>query len=93
MTSWGLLWGPCTTRCWIQRVKVCISLSLFLYAVKPFISGHAKIDKTKILMPNGSSRRSKVSVQNAPLLVFFLSGRLRQVLFNIQVYIVSKCNK
>ena len=37
--------------------------------VKPVLSGHSKIDKTKILMTKGSLMKSKV-LQNAPLGAF-----------------------
>ena len=70
---------------------------------KPVIRGHSKIDKTKILMTNGSLMEIKV-LQNAPLehsailsicikrksvlenqlLVSFFSGRLRQVLLQLE---------
>ena len=39
------------------------------YTVKPVLSGHSKIDKTKILMTSGSLCRSKV-LQNAPFGAF-----------------------
>ena len=67
--------------------------------VKPVLSGHSKIDKTKVLNTNGSLMKVK-SIAECSLgafchsfdlhlainglenqfLVFFLSGRLRQVL-------------
>ena len=58
--------------------------------VKPVLSGHSKIDKTKVLKTNGSLMRLKV-LQNHKViiglenqfLVFFFSGRLRQVLLYI----------
>ena len=34
--------------------------------LKPVLSGHSKIDKTKVLVTNGSLMRTKV-LQNAPL--------------------------
>ena len=37
--------------------------------VKPVLSGHSKIDKTKILMINGSLMKVKV-LQNAPIRAF-----------------------
>ena len=37
--------------------------------VKPVLSGHSKIDKTKILMTNGSLMKVKV-LQNAPFGAF-----------------------
>ena len=36
---------------------------------KPALNGHLKIDKTKVLMENGSLMRSKV-LQNAPFGAF-----------------------
>ena len=38
-----------------------------MYTVKPVLSGHSNIDKTKFLMTNCTLMRSKV-LQNAPLL-------------------------
>ena len=55
---------------------------LFCGSVKLVLSGHFKIDKTKILMTNGSLMKVE-SIANRslkPILVFFLSGRLRHVL-------------
>ena len=40
-----------------------------MYTVKPVLSGHSNIDKTKFLMANCSLLRSKV-LQNAPLGAF-----------------------
>ena len=37
-----------------QLYKVIEALVFFTYTVKPGLSGHLKIDKTKILMTNGS---------------------------------------
>ena len=67
--------------------------------VKPVLSGHLKIDKTKVLMENGSlmkiesiAKCSRWSIlqyfrpslsdnrYSKTIFVFFLSGRLRQVL-------------
>ena len=42
------------------------STDLAMYTVKPVLSGHSKIDKTKILMTNGSLMKVEV-LQNAPL--------------------------
>ena len=61
--------------------------------VEPVLSGHSKIDKTKILMTNDSLMKVEsiaecntfdlhlaiIGLENQ-FLVFFLSGRLRQVL-------------
>ena len=52
--------------------------------VKPVLSGHLKIDKTKVVMENGSLMKDESiaecwSIENQ-FSVFFLSGRLRQVL-------------
>ena len=67
--------------------------------VEPVLSGHSKIDKTKILMTNGSLMKVESIAECSrwsillyfgpalsdnwiwkPILVFFLSDRLRQVL-------------
>ena len=40
-----------------------------LNTVKPLLSGHSKIDKTKILMTNGSLMKVEV-LQNAPFGAF-----------------------
>ena len=69
------------------------------WTVKPVLSGHLKIDKTKVLMGNGSLMKVESIAECSPwsilqyfwpalsnnrnwkpILVFFLSGRLRQVL-------------
>ena len=42
------------------------------YTVKPVLSGHSKIDKTKILMTNGSLMKVKV-LQNAPIGAFCIT--------------------
>ena len=69
--------------------------------VKPVLSGHSKIDKTKILTTNGSLMKVESIAYNTfdmhlaiigletQFLVFFLSDRLRQVL--LQTYV--KINK
>ena len=46
--------------------------------VKPVLSGHLKIDKTKILMTNGSLMRVEV-LQNAPLGAILLTCIKRQL--------------
>ena len=89
------------------------TFTTFSYTVKPVLSGHSKIDKTKILKTNGSLMKvesiaecSPWSVQQyfwpalsnnrswKPILVFFLSDRLRQVLlyiFTFQCSWYSQC--
>ena len=66
--------------------------------VKPVLSGHSKIDKTKILMTNGSLMKVESIAECSPwsilqcfwlvvlktILVFFLSGRLSQVLLYVK---------
>ena len=48
---------------------------------KTCLSGHSKIDKTKILMTNGSVINvESIAECSLVFLVFVLSGRLRQVL-------------
>ena len=65
-----------------------ISLVDLLHTVKSVLSSHSKIDKTKVLKTNGSLMKVKsiadlhlaiIGIENQ-ILVFFLSGRLRQVL-------------
>ena len=69
------------------------SLEPLVNTVKPVLRGHLKIDKTQILMTNGSLMKVKsiaylqyfwpaLSDNRSwkPILVFFLSGRLRPVL-------------
>ena len=86
--------------------KCCIN------TVKPVLSGHSKIDKTKILMTNGSLMKVESIAECShwrilqyfwsalsdnlswkPILVFFLRGRLRQVLlydiFAIPLHVVG----
>ena len=72
------------------------------YTVKPVLSGHSKIDKTKGLMANGSLMKVESIAECSPwsilqyfwpalsdnrswksFFVFFLSGRLRQVLLYV----------
>ena len=59
--------------------------------VKPVLSGHSKIDKTKILMTNGSLRKVESILQYywpalsdnwswKPIFCLFESGRFTQVL-------------
>ena len=63
--------------------------------VKPVLGGHSKIDKTKVLKTNGSLMKVESIAECIlqyfwpalsdnrswkPILIFFLSGRLRQVL-------------
>ena len=74
-------------------------LWVWKYTVKPVLSGHSKIDKTKTLQTNGGLMKVKSIAECSPwsilqyfwpalsdnrswkpILVFFLSGRLRQVL-------------
>ena len=43
--------------------------NIMLPTVKPVLSGHSKIDKTKMLMTNGNLMKVKV-LQNAPLGAF-----------------------
>ena len=82
-------------------------LHIFKCTEKPVLSGHSKIDKTKILMTNGSLLKVKIIAVCSPwsilqyfwpalrdnpswkpISVFFLSGRLRQVLlFSLSVYV------
>ena len=38
----------------------------YLYTVKPVLSGHSKIDKTKILMTNGSIMQVKSIAEYSP---------------------------
>ena len=52
------------SHCWKSHVAAHTEVGMD--TVKPFLSGHSKIDKTNILMANG---RSKV-LQNAPLLQY-----------------------
>ena len=40
------------------------------YTVKPVLSSHSKIDKTKILMTNGSLMKVVEVLQNAPFGAF-----------------------
>ena len=44
-------------------------LVLVEHTVKPVLSGHSKIDKTKIVMTNGSLMKKNV-LQNAPIGAF-----------------------
>ena len=81
----------------------CCALSAVLieklgtYTVKPVLSGHSKIDKTKVLKTDGSFNEgqkycSVLPLEHSAILltcikrfsVFFLSGRLRQVLLYIR---------
>ena len=62
--------------------------------VKPVLRGHLKIDKTKVLMTNGSLMKVKSISECSPWSILqyfwcvfgvFLSGRLRQVLLYSQM--------
>ena len=93
----GLTWKPCN----------------FIYipngfTVKPVLSGHSKMDKTKVLKTNGSLMKVErtaecslgafcnafdlhkviIGLENQ-YLVFFLSGRLRQVVLYFYDNILS----
>ena len=56
-----------------------ISKAYFLWvnSVKPVLSGHSKIDKTKILMTNGSLMNLNDSWK--PMFGLFESGRYTQI--------------
>ena len=74
--------------------KLLYTWELFLYTVKPVLNGHLKIDKTKVLMKNGSLMKVEycrmlplehsaillICIKQKPFFVFFLSGGFRQVL-------------
>ena len=59
--------------------------------VKTFLSGHSKIDKTKVLMANGSLIKVKSIAECSPAILLtciqresiWERGRLRQVSYNI----------
>ena len=103
--SWSTLFVPILTLirqimlakiCSRWRIKTAFQIN-FLHTVKPVLSSHSKIDKTKVLMANGRLMKVESIAECSPwsilqyfwpalsdnrswkpILVFFLSGRLRQ---------------
>ena len=73
---------------WLEIKKWC--------TVKPVLSGHSRIDKTKILMTNGSLMKGKSIAECSTCInqnrsfVFFLSGRLRQILLYVLLSFFSR---
>ena len=57
-----------TQQTWLDSVKneMC---HFFKTTVKPVLSGHSKIDKTKILMTNGSLMKVESIAECSPLLL------------------------
>ena len=87
-----------------KKKKICVptlhkifrSITRNTLTVKPALSGHSKIDKTKGLKSFGSIMQVKSIAECSPslsdikywkpFLVFFLSGRLRQILLNFFIW-------
>ena len=113
--KWLLGWSVCSLRPESLLVTFPSFLVWLSFAVKPVLSGHSKIDKTKVLKTNGSLMKVESIAECSlrmlswsilqyfwpalsdnqswkPILVFFLSGHLRQILLYSIILIMVPCN-
>ena len=96
------IWFDTIQRTWEGSQVSIIKLR---FTVKPVLSGHSKLDKTKVLMTNGSLMKVKSIAECShwpalnynlswnQFLVFVLSGRLRQVLLYFSPWRLYLSNK
>ena len=65
----------------------------FLYNIKPVLNGHSKIDKTKILLPNGSLMVNTFDLHYAIISIEYQYFVFLRVAVLYRFYCISEINK